>query len=297
MQAWRHGGMGAEALRAFSKLIRLDISLFSAFGVLLSGLLAGDLHGFQLEYLVAFLIVFLSAVGSFAFNDYYDFEVDKRNDRGDRPLVLGLLSRSVALTTGLVSFSLILLLSLFLNLLAMALVLVSLPLFFLYSLGMKRMILVKNALIAYAYVATILFGSLVSDAILEPLIVYFAAMGFIVGVAVEIMLDIGDVEGDKELGIETLSTRFGVKTAARVSVVLYGAIMILDPFPFFVMIDPRLFLDYAFLLLILIPVVSYLFISKSLMKNQSKKNVFQLKKRVFVTMQVGSVAYLIGVLL
>jgi len=122
-------------------------------------------------------------------------------------------------------------------------------------------------------------------------------MGFIVGLAVEIMLDIGDVEGDKELGIETLSTRFGMKTAAQVSVVLYGAIMILDPLPFFVMIDPRLFLDYAFLLLILIPVVSYFFISKSLMKDQSKKNVFRLKKVVFVTMQVGSMAYLIGVLL
>ena len=81
--------MGAEAARAFSKLIRLGTSLFSAFGVLLSGLLAGDLHGFQLEYLIAFFIVFLSAVGSFAFNDYCDFKIDKRNDRHDRPLVLG----------------------------------------------------------------------------------------------------------------------------------------------------------------------------------------------------------------
>jgi len=289
--------MGAEAVRAFSKLVRLDTSLFGAFGVLLSGLLAGDLRGFQLEYLVAFFIVFLSAVGSFAFNDYYDFEVDKRNDRRDRPLVLGLLSRRAALLTGLFSFSLIILLSLFLNLPAMSLVLVSLPLFLLYSLGVKRMILVKNVLIAYAYVATILFGSLVSDAILEPLIVYFAAMGFIVGLAVEIMLDIGDVEGDEELGIETLSTKFGMKTAAQISVVLYGAIMILDPLPFFVMIDLRLFLDYAFFLLILIPVVSYFFISRSLMRDQSKKTVLELKKRVFVTMQVGCMAYLIGVLL
>ena len=63
------------------------------------------------------------------------------------------------------------------------------------------------------------------------------------------------------------------------------------------MIDPHLYLDYAFLLLILIPVVSYFFISKSLIKDQSKKKVFQLKKRVFVTMQVGCAAYLIGVLL
>jgi geranylgeranylglycerol-phosphate geranylgeranyltransferase len=289
--------MRAKAVQAFSKLIRLDNSLFGAFAVLLSGLYAGDLRGFQFEYLVAFLIVFLSAAGSFAINDYCDFEVDKRNNRHDRPLVLGLPSRRAALMTGLVSFSLILLLSLFLNLLAISLVLVSLPLFFIYSLGLKRMILVKNILIAYAYVATILFGSLVSDAILEPLIVYFATMAFIVGLAFEITLDIGDIEGDKELGIETISTRFGTETAAQLSVVLYGVIMILDPLPFFIMINPSLYMDYAFLLLILIPVVSYFLISKSLMKDQSKKNVFQLKKRVFVTMQVGCTAYLIGVLL
>lgn len=283
--------------KTFSKLIRLEYSLFGTFGVFLSGLLAGDLHGLQLEYLVAFLIVFLSAAGAFAFNDYYDFEADKRNNRLDRPLVSELLAKRTALMTGLVSFLSIILLSLFLNLSAMALVFISLPLFFLYSLGLKRIILVKNALIAYAYVATIFLGSIVSDATIEPLILYFATMGFIVGFAFEIMLDISDVEGDNAAGVETISTNFGSKTAALASVVLYSIIMFLDPLPFFVMIDSRLHMDYIFLLLILIPVISYSFISKSLIKDQSKKNVFRLKKKVFLTMQVGCIAYIVGVLL
>ena len=289
--------MSAETANAFFTLIRLDYSLFAALNVLLSGILAGDLRGLQLEYLIAFIIVFLTAAGSFAFNDYYDFEVDRRNRRPDRPLVLGLLSRSVALITASISFFAVILLSLFLNPLAVALILISVPLFVLYSFGLKRLLMVKNALIAYAFVATILLGSLVSDAILEPLIVYFALMGFIVGLAFEIMLDIGDVEGDDELGIKTVSTRFGVKTAALISVVLYSVIMIMDPLPFFVPIDSRLHLDYVFLVLILIPVVSYFFVSQLLLKDQSKQSVFQLKKRVFLTMQVGCTAYLIGVLL
>ena len=62
------------------------------------------------------------------------------------------------------------------------------------------------------------------------------------------------------------------------------------------MIDPRLYTDYAFLLLILIPVISYFFISKLLMKDQSKKSIFQLNKRLSATMQIGCMAYLIGVL-
>ena len=57
-------------------------------------------------------------------------------------------------------------------------------------------------------------------AVLEPLIIYFALMGFIVGLSFEIMLDIADVEGDKKLGIETLAAKFGVESAAKVSAVL-----------------------------------------------------------------------------
>ena len=289
--------MNSRAVRAFSKLVRLDYSLFGAFGIFVSGLLSGDLQGFRPEYLVAFLIAFLTAVGSFAFNDYYDFEIDRRNVRKDRPLVSELLPKRIALVMGLASAMLTFFLSLFLNSSAMTLVLVSFPLFYLYSLGLKRVVIVKNVLVAYAYVSTILLGSIVTDAAIEPLISYFALMGLIVGIAFEIMLDIADMEGDKALGMGTFSTRFGVKTAAYASVVLYSIIVVMDPLPFFVPIDPRLYSDYPFFLLILVPVVSYLSVSRSLMKDQSKKNVFALKRRVYLTMQTGCVAYLLGVLL
>lgn len=288
--------MRVESIQAFFKLIRLNYSLFAAFGVLISGILAGDLHDFQLEFLVAFFIVFFFACGNYAFNDYYDFEADKRNERYDRPLVLGLLSKRIALMTSFVSFYLVFMLSLFLDLLIITLILAILLLFLLYSLYLKKVLVIKNILAAFAFVATILFGSLISDTIIEPLIVYFAAMGLIVGVALEIMFDIGDVRGDKELGLDTLPIRFGLKTAAQISVILYGVIMILDPLPFFLQIDLRLYRDYLFLILILIPVASYFFISKSLIEDQSPKNIVQLKRRIVGTMQVGTLAYLIGVL-
>ncbi|HII07742.1 MAG TPA: UbiA family prenyltransferase [Methanotrichaceae archaeon] len=278
-------------------MIRLDYSFFIALGVPLSGVLSNDLDGFGPEYLVASVIVFLVATGSFAFNDYRDFEVDMKNSRLDRPLVTGSLPRRAALLTALVSYTFALLLSSFLNPIAQFLVLVSTPLFVLYSLGLKRLILLKNVLIAYSYVATVFLGSLISDAVLEPLILYFAMMGFIVVVAFEIMLDIGDVEGDRALGIDTFPTRFGVRRAAEASVLLYGLIMVLDPLPFFAMIDPRLYGDRLFLLMILVPVASYALISKGLMKDQSRERIFRLKKWTFLTMQWGCVAYLLGVLL
>ncbi len=289
--------MCKKTIRAFFKLIRIEHSLFAALGVLLSGVLAGDLQGFQLEYLIAFSIVFLYTIGNYAFNDFYDFELDKRNERYDRPLVSGLLPRKISPIISIISVFLIILLLFFLNLPIMLLVFANLPLFFLYSMELKKILVVKDIMIGYAFMATIFFGALVSDSILEPLIVYFGVMGLIVGIAVEIMFDIGDIKGDKALGIKTLPIRFGLKKAAQTSVILYGIIMIMDPLPFFLLIDHRLYLDYLFLSIILIPVISYFFISKSLLRDQSQKNIFRLKQRIILTMQVGSVAYLIGVLL
>lgn len=289
--------MFKDRINGFLKLIRIRISLFGCIGLFVSGILAEDLTGFQIEYLIAFFIIFISTAGAFAINDYYDFEIDKRNKRTDRPLVLGLLSRRTALITAIISFIIVILLAVFLNLVAMSLIFISLPIFYLYSIGLKKKILFKNLLIAYSYVAIIFLGSLVTDAILEPLIIYFAIMGFIVGLGSEIMFDIADVQGDKDLGIKTIPSEFGLKKAAGVTVLLYSIIIILDPLPFFVLIDSRLYLNFLFLFLIFPPVISYIFLSRSLLKDQSKENVLKLRIIIFLIMQFGTISYLLGVLI
>jgi len=283
-----------ERIKGFLKLIRIELCLFGTIGFFVSGILAGDLIGFQFEYIVGFLIIFISEAGAFAINDYIDYEIDVKNSRSDRPLVLGLLSRRSALITAIILLIFDLILILFLNGVALILALISIPAFYIYSLGLKKFVIIKNVLISYA--GTILFGSLVTDTVLEPIIIYFAFMGFIIGLGSEIMFDIADVEGDKELGINSIPNKFGLKTAAKVSVVFYTIIIIMDPLPFFVLIDSRLYLDPLFLILILIPVISYVFLSISLLKNQTKENTLKLRKLIFVIMQVGVLSYLIGVL-
>ena len=288
--------MFKEKIIGFLKLIRIELCIFGTIGFFVSGILTGDLIGFQLEYIVGFLIIFISEAGAFAINDYIDYEIDVKNNRSDRPLVLGLISRKSALITAILLLTINLILILFLNGVALFLALISIPAFYIYSLGLKKLVIVKNVLIAYSYAGTILFGSLVTDAGLEPIIIYFAFMGFIVGLGSEIMFDIADVEGDKELGINSIPNKFGLKTAAKVSVVFYAIIVIMDPLPFFVLLDSRLYLDPLFLVLILIPVISYIFLSISLLKNQTKENTLKLRKLIFVIMQVGVLSYLIGVL-
>jgi len=286
-----------DKIYGFLKLIRFGVSLFGCIGLFVSGVLAEDLVGFQVEYLIAFFIVLISASGAFALNDYYDYELDKTNNRRDRPLVIGLISRRTALITAIFSLIIVLLLSLLLNLAAMILVIIGVPLFYIYSISLKKRLYIKNLLIAFSYLSTILLGSLISDSHFEPLIIYFAIMGFIVGLANEIMFDIADIKGDNELGIKTISTEFGIKKAALISTIIYSVIIVLDPLPFFVLIDQRLYLDYLFLILILIPVISYIILSISLLKKQTSEHVLKLRNIVFLIMQFGTISYLIGVLI
>jgi geranylgeranylglycerol-phosphate geranylgeranyltransferase len=286
-----------EQIVAFAQLVRIEYSLFSASGIFISGVISRDLQGMQIEYLIAFLILFLTAMASFALNDYYDLEIDTKNKRVDRPLVHNRLSKTVVLLITLISLGIVGILSFFLNDLAQLLVVSSLPVFILYNMGWKKILFLKNVIIAYAFVATILLGDLVSDPVLEPIILYFAGMGFIVGLGFEIMIDIADVAGDTANGVQTIATRFSLNTAARVSILLYIVIMILDPLPFFLEIEPLLHRDVVFLSLISFPVISYALASFSLFKDQSIERITRLKQQLFFTMQVGSLVYIIGIML
>ena len=283
-------------LKGFFKLIRVEICLFATIGLFVSGILAEDLTGFQWEFLIAFLIIFFSAAGSLAINDYFDFEIDRENQRKDRPIVLGLISRKTALYTGILFLVIVVILSIFLNLTAMIFTLISFPIFYLYSLGLKRIFPFKNLLIAGSYSATILFGSLISDSFLEPIIIYFAIMGFIIGLGSEIMFDIADIEGDKVQRVKTIPNKFGTKKAAILSIFTYFVIIVLDPLPFYVFIDSRFYFDYVFLALICIPILGYIILSISLFRNQTKENTVKLRKLIFLVMQIGTIAYLIGAL-
>ena len=51
--------MSQSKIYGFLKLIRLGVLLFGCIGLFVSGILAGDLNTFQIEYIFAFLIAFL----------------------------------------------------------------------------------------------------------------------------------------------------------------------------------------------------------------------------------------------
>ena len=285
-----------EKALSYLRLIRLERALSAVFGVLFTGLIVGDLTSIQPEYAVSCAVVFLSAVANFALNDHSDLEIDRANRRMDRPLAQGEIAPRAALLIASASSVTALALSLLLAPIPRALIIVGLPASLAYNLALKRHLLLKNTFTGLANVGVALMGALTVDAVLEPLAIYIAAIGFFFSLSYEAMLDIADAEGDRTQGVETLPNRFGPRKAAIFSILIGAGAIIADPLPFFVRVDPRLFGDYLFLALILFPVVNRLRISASLLRDQSRENIFHLKKRAFRNLQLGCLCYLVGFL-
>ncbi len=280
----------------FLKLVRIDLCFFGAIGLYISGFISNDLTMWSWDYLWVFIIILFSGMGSFAINDYMDYKADAINQLTDRPLVSGTLSRRFALCFAIVSAIIVIGLSFLVELIPQILIITSTAVFYGYSLGGKKIIGVKNVLVSLSYFLVILLGSLLINVIIEPLLWYFAIMAFIVGLAGEILFDIRDVAGDSKVNVRTFANRFGKKKAAWIVVTLLGIIMIMDPIPVFVLMDTRLYRDWLFFGLILIPVVGYGIISYLLLQTQEQKRIKFLRKLIMFVMQFGTLAYLIGVL-
>ena len=283
-------------IQTYCRLLRVDRAASAASAVLFAGLISQDLTGIQPEYGVVCLVVLFSAFANFALNDYFDHENDRLNLREDRPLVHGAVSRKTAFVIAVISAILAITFTVFLNPLSRILILVGLPVSLLYHMGVKKILLLKNASIGLTNVGIILLGSVVTDSVIEPLVLYFAVIGFFAGFSYEVMLDIADVEGDKAIGVETIPTRFGLRSATvLVSILSLGGVVV-NLLPFFVNLDPRLYRDSLFLILILAPLVSRISITRSLLVDHSRENIFHLKKRVFRNLQLGCLCFIAGML-
>ena len=279
------------------RLMRLERATSAMAGVIIVGVIVQDLTSFQWSYMIACLAVFFSALANFALNDYHDIEIDRLNNRRDRPLVNGVVSPYIALCITLASSLLAYTFAFQMKPIPKCMILIGLPLSLAYNLHLKKHLVFKNLFTGLANVGVILIGTLVTDTVIEPLAIYIAIVSFFFSLSYEVMLDIADIKGDAAMGVETIATRFGRKNAAWFSIFIGLGAVFADPLPFFIQVDPRLFQDYIFLCLILIPVLNRLRISNTLLKDQSPENIHNLKKGLFRNLQIGGFCYLIGILL
>jgi geranylgeranylglycerol-phosphate geranylgeranyltransferase len=262
-------------------------SIGSAVAVLIGYLIAAWTHDLPVLYgdlFGAALATGLIAAGGFIVNDILDIPVDRVN-RPDRPLAAGRLSVPFAWTlywtVTLSGILLALLVGPLNGLVALGIAL----LLFLYSLDLKRRLLVGHIAIALMGAALLPFGVLAAGGPGLP-VLYSVALVFPAFVAREILKTVPDYAGDRAFKIDNLATRFSPLFALRTTkLILLPTILTL---PLLMLVWP---LNILYPVVVMVGVWPLMFYALSTATPDNARALAAMSKLLFL---LTAVALLIG---
>ncbi len=214
-------------LTRFEHAIMLAVAVFIGETVVLR-----SVPQLSLPIILSLLVPMLSEMGSFALNDYLDIETDRLNKKM-RPLVNGTISPGFALWFSIISLALSLVLAYFINTYAFLIALVFDALAIAYDWKLKDLPLLGNIYIGLSMAIPFIFGDFVVSDKLGMIAVALALLGFVAGIAREIVKSAQDVEGDmKARGSRTLPIVIGKGPALAIASILYILFIPLSLSPF-----------------------------------------------------------------
>lgn len=245
------------------------------------------------KLLFAFLTPMLLEASTFALNDYFDYEVDVKNERTDRPLVRGDLDRDTALYISLVLFPLGILASVFVNWTCFFIALLTGILSVLYDAWMKKIKLLGNFYIAYIMAIPFVFGGTVVSPDLSPIVLFLSLIAFLTGVGREIMKDIMDFRGDKEEGVKSFPSSIGVSKSKSFAALFYIVAISLSPLPFLFEIGGVYHMNYVYLGIVLVTDVMLSYTSLNMFLGEDLDLGFH-RKFTLAAIFIGLLAFLVG---
>ena len=214
----------------YMKLLRLWNGAIAALGLILGAVVAtniGILIDDAYDIVLGILVVTLFVGAGNSLNDYFDVETD-RVAHPDRPLPKGTLSRRTAAYTAAILFAGCIVLSTFLDVLAMRIVIIAVLGMIGYELLLKNQGFAGNAMIALLVFALFEFSGAIVGFAEKTLIL--ATLSGLATLGREIVKDIEDVEGD--VTRKTLPKRIGVRNAGYVAIVPTLIAVGLSPLPY-----------------------------------------------------------------
>ncbi len=281
-----------RSLKALWELFRLEHGLMYGFGVIIGIFVTNphfsDLWKLLLGYLTA---VFLQA-SAFALNDYYDYEVDLANNRLDRPLVRGDLSRKTALKLSVAAMPPGLISAYLISPLAFIFALIVTIAAIFYNYRLKEYGFAGNIYIAFTMAAPFLFGSIISYGWITSPSALLSSMAFLSGVGREVMKGIEDVEGDALRNVRSVARIMGEKRAAAISAILYIAAVSISPIPLLYL--KEYFLDFKYALPVLLTDLMLIYVALSLVRDHSKEVIQKHRKTTLLAMVFGLVGFFAG---
>jgi geranylgeranylglycerol-phosphate geranylgeranyltransferase len=239
-----------------------------------------------------FTAIFLQAA-AFALNDYCDYEVDLKNNRVDRPLVRGDLSKNTALLSFAmltpIGFTSAYMIGFEAFLLAFLITIAG----FFYDVKLKEFGIAGNIYIGFTMAAPFLFGNVVATGTVELAVAVLASMAFLSGIAREIMKGIEDIEGDSLRNVRTVARLRGVDIAGKYSGVVFIISVLLSPIPFFAIHE--FFFDFKYIIPVLVTDMILLRLSLRLLRGHfTRESISKFRKQTLIAMSIGLVGFLAG---
>ncbi|MBO3841197.1 MAG: UbiA family prenyltransferase [Candidatus Brockarchaeota archaeon] len=175
-----------------------------------------------------FLASFFITASSFAFNDYFDFEIDRIN-RPDRPIPSGIVSRGSALVSSLIFALLGFSFALTTNIQAFAVFSIAFFLSVVYSIYGKAYGLLGNMMVAFCVSTPFVFGALSATASISYVVFSFFILSFFSNLGREIVQSIHDMEGDRLKKIRSVAIVHCPLVAAILGSACYAVTVFLGP--------------------------------------------------------------------
>lgn len=285
-----------KEIKAIWELMRLEHGVMIAIAILIGSLIA--LEGQAFPPVDKFLLTFFTALfleaSTFALNDYYDLEIDKKNKRMDRPLVRGDLSPESALLLFFIFFPLGLFCSFFVNWTCFFIALITALFAILYDVYLKKIKLIGNFYIAYVMAIPFIFGGaavtsgnfLFSE--INSAIYIIALIAFLTGSGREIMKDVMDFIGDSAAGVKSFPRYIGERASNVIAALFFIFAIGLSFLPFFMKGFEIYFLNYTYLF--------FVFITDTMLLSTSIQLIVKKKPQLKVLRKFSLFAILIGLL-
>jgi len=288
-----------KKLKAIWELMRLEHGVMIAIAILIGSLIAAKTFPAFDKFILTFFTALFLEASTFALNDYYDFEIDKKNNRVDRPLVRGDISKNTAIYLFIILFPIGIVCSYFVNITCFIIALVTALFAIFYDVILKKIKLLGNFFIAYTMAIPFIFGaaSVLTETSFEidlsPAIFIIALIAFLTGAGREIMKDVMDFEGDKEGGVKSFPRYIGIRKSNMISAFFYLIAIILSFLPFFISYYDVYYHNYYYLLIVSLTDIMLLSTSLQLIfKKQINMGFY--RKFTLVAIFFGLIAFLVG---
>lgn len=280
-------------IKSFMQLTRFEHSIMIVLAVIIGQIIAlGHLPGLDIAILAS-IPPFFICLASFAVNDVFDIETDRKNKRMDRPLVNGSVKESEAYMLSIGLFIAGILVSFLLTPECYFIAGVFAAVAFAYSLKLKDIALVGNLYIAATMAIPFIYGSYSVGPEPGQAVIILALIAFVAGVAREIAGDVRDMEGDaKARRSRTLPMIAGRKNALAVHSILYVLAVLLSFYPYLYL--GKFAGNLGYLVPIVITDLLILFSAISVLFDSSSASLKRSRNVTLAALGTGLLGFLLG---